>query len=628
MDFWAHQEDAKRRTARLVVLYAVMVALFALVTGFTLDFIWRHFVVNSAYFRGHNPFTSSVPYSCATFILALVGILCLFSPASLSAGGRSVAEALKGTLVPAQARNPGERRLLNVVEEISLASGMPVPPVYILEREKGINAFAAGRSINDAVVGVTRGALDQLSRDELQAVVAHEFSHILNGDMRLNLRFVRLFFGLMCLSDFSATVLRWLARGSSRRGGSRKGNKGLALLILLAVVVYLFGVVMAFVGTIIQAAVNRQREFLADASSVQFTRSTALASALKKIDGLSKGSKLANTAMTGSYGHLFFCSIHAGLFDTHPPLAERIRRLDPLWEGISASAQGVASSGAEPEDDRNAPDQWEQLRNRSGAAVAWLGQVRGISPLPEKEERIHPFTADEAEILLRGACREPLEASYMILGLLLDARDAVRDKQLASMSGSDAPQAVQTYHRAFSSLKRDLWLPLVELAIPALKTLSEEQFRAFCGQMTVFINADGVFSCREWVLQQLIRSQAGAQFESQLAFARKRVPDAAAMVLSALAKLSPDADAARRAFDDGRKYMTEASGFVETLLSPEKLSGCVAVLAGSPAKVKLRFIRAASRIVMHDGRIDPEEAMFLRLLSLCLGIPVPPEPGP
>lgn len=358
MDFWTHQEEARRKTARLITVYIVLVIALALLAGYAIDLLWREVIGQDAYpvtpqypmqpdFRHgttwqgtYSPAPSSwydaffsAPFYCGALgLLALTGIFCLCSPASLSSGGKSVAESLNGMLIPQQTRDPGERRLLNVVEEMALASGMSVPPVYVLKNESGINAFAAGCTINDAVIGVTQGALTHLTRDELQAVIGHEFSHIRNGDMKLDLRFVQLLFGLMCLADFCSMVMRSFSHNTSRRR-DRDSNKAVVLLMLVVLIVYIAGGIMAFAGKLVQRAVNRQREFLADASSVQFTRNTALASALKKIGGLAQGSRLYNTAMTGSFRHLFFCSIHAGLFDSHPPLATRIRRIDPHWDG-------------------------------------------------------------------------------------------------------------------------------------------------------------------------------------------------------------------------------------------------------------------------------------------------------
>lgn len=593
MDFWAHQEDARRRTVRLVALYCVLMAVFSLLAGYALDLVWQGFV------EGREPSLTALllqprPYCIALGFLALVGLLCQFSPASLSAGGKSVAESLRGTLVTPQTTNPGERRLMNVVEEMALASGMPVPPVYILKNESGINAFAAGGTINDAVIGVTRGTVDLLDRDELQAVIGHEFSHILNGDMKLDLRFVKLLFGLMCLADFCGAVMHGLSRGSHRSRGGRDRNKGLAFLLLLVLIVYLAGLVMAFMGSVIQAAVNRQREYLADASSVQFTRSDALASALKKIGGLSRGGSLTATPMTASYRHLFFCSIHSGLFSTHPPLETRIRRIDPRWDGKFPRLE----PGGRVVDDDFEP----------------------ASPGPSSGK----LTANRAEDLLRQACRDPLDASRVVLALLLDEKETIRKQQLGFLADGTAAQRVREYRTAVETLPGDTFLPLVELAIPALKNFSAGQFAAYRRTLENVIHADGVFSFREWAVYQLIISQAGAQFTPLERSRPGSETEAAATVLSALARLAPDGGKARRAFDAGSKILAATVSFHTDTLDPGDLSASIAVLAASSPGQKKTFMRAAAAVVTHDSRIDPEETVFLRILSLCLGAPVPP----
>src|SRR5262249_2273093 len=187
---------------------------------------------------------------------------------------------------------PDLRKLLNVVEEMSIASGVPMPEVYLMPDEKGINAFAAGTAPDNAVIGVTEGCVRHLKRDELQGVIGHEFSHILNGDMRLNMRLIGVVFGLLCIMLVGRVMLDAFIRGGSPRSSSAR-NANPPPIFLLAIGLIVIGWPGAFFGRLIQAAVSRQREFLADASAVQFTRNPlGLAGALKKIGGLAYGSRL------------------------------------------------------------------------------------------------------------------------------------------------------------------------------------------------------------------------------------------------------------------------------------------------------------------------------------------------
>jgi Zn-dependent protease with chaperone function len=260
----------------------------------------------------------------------------LFRTAQLRKGGAAVADLLGGRRVDPMTQDPAERVLLNVVEEMSIAAGLPVPAVFVMDREGGINAFAAGHTVNDAAVAVTRGMLESLSRDELQGVVAHEFSHILNGDMRLNVRIMGLLFGILILTVVGRGILRGsMGGGRIRVSGSRRGGGGQVAIIGVALVV--LGYLGVLVGRLIQAAVSRQREFLADAAAVEFTRNpSGLAGALKRIGAASAGSRIQDHHAQEA-GHLFFApGLRAGLSGltaTHPPLAKRIQRIDPRWDG-------------------------------------------------------------------------------------------------------------------------------------------------------------------------------------------------------------------------------------------------------------------------------------------------------
>src|SRR5437016_4331090 len=333
MDFFERQEQAHHNTRLLVIYFSAGVALLIATVYLAVLLIFagvssRH----PRYYRYDNDQPAISLWNPRLFFGVAIGTLSvivlgsLFNTAELAQGGSVVATNLGGRLVNPSTTDPNERKLLNVVEEMAIAAGVPVPQVYLLPQERGINAFAAGHSTSDAVVSVTEGSIKLLTRDELQGVIGHEFSHILNGDMRLNLRLMGIIFGIVCLAVIGRILLQ-------TRGSSRDRNPlpllGLALLVL--------GWTGVFFGRLIQAAVSRQREFLADASSVQFTRNPAgLAGALKKIGGLSYGSKL-QAAHAEEASHMFFGNgmgesfLH--LMDTHPSLEERIRALDPAFDG-------------------------------------------------------------------------------------------------------------------------------------------------------------------------------------------------------------------------------------------------------------------------------------------------------
>ena len=234
---------------------------------------------------------------------------------------------------------------------MAIASGTPTPPVYMMQEEPGINAFAAGFTPSDAVVGVTRGCVGQLSRDELQGVIGHEFSHILNGDMRLNIRLMGVLFGILVVGLIGSILLRSSLYGSALQSRSSRGNSTQVLLIIGGVLM-LVGFIGTLVGNLIKASVSRQREFLADASAVQFTRNpSGIAGALKKIGGFEAGSEMMNPHAPES-SHMFFGrAVSSGfnsLFATHPPLEERIARLDSSWQPDGETRRSAPVSTAGP----------------------------------------------------------------------------------------------------------------------------------------------------------------------------------------------------------------------------------------------------------------------------------------
>ena len=331
MNFFEHQAAARRASTRLVVLFAL--AVIGIVAAVDLV-VWVVYgaVPTDPAGSGGNTLGAMAVASLATVAIIVLGSL--YRIASLRGGGDQVALQLGGTPVPEDTTDFNLRRLRNVVEEIAIASGVPVPRIYILEHEQAINAFAAGYSPADAVVAVTRGALERLNRDELQGVIAHEFSHILNGDMRLNVRLIGVLFGILVLAIIGRKVLQF-----GHVGG--RDNRGAAAVIFAALIAMAIGYIGLFFGRMIKAGVSRTRETLADASAVQFTRQThGLAGALKKIGGLGEGSRLNDRGDAEEVSHMLFGDGLglSGLFATHPPLLKRIQALEPSFKGEQLEA--------------------------------------------------------------------------------------------------------------------------------------------------------------------------------------------------------------------------------------------------------------------------------------------------
>jgi len=278
LNFYKHQDDAKNKTALLVLLLIAAVLTLIVITviflsGF-LYFFESHATSIGAYQSYQKGFTehlfnilqSELFLYVAAGVSLLVGSASLFKTMQLKRGGAYVAEALGGKLLLPDQCGTNEKRLLNIIEEMAIASGSPVPQVYILE-DQAINAFAAGTNINNAVIGVTRGSVETFSRDQMQGVIAHEFSHIHHGDMRLNMKLLSALYGITMIGLLG----QWILRGSFHSRRSRNGQQ----LVPLGLGLMAIGFGGSFFGSLIRSAVSRQREFLADASAVQYTRNPA-----------------------------------------------------------------------------------------------------------------------------------------------------------------------------------------------------------------------------------------------------------------------------------------------------------------------------------------------------------------
>ena len=351
MDFFAQQAKVRRTSRRLVALFVLAVVSIVVVidgvAGLLLGlFSQRPDLDYASDVAGVAPVTQwdwQTLLLISAVVLATILVGSLYRVLTLRGGGAAVARAMGATPVPTDTTDPVWRRLRNVIEEIAIASGVPVPDIFVMEREPGINAFAAGYTPADAAVCVTQGCLDKLTRDELQGVIAHEFSHVLNGDMRLNIRLMGLLFGILVLGIIGRVIIEASAQSTSARRSSDR-NGGAAALALAGLTLLIVGYVGFFFGRLIQAAVSRSRESLADASAVQFTRQTAgIAGALKKIAALAEGSQL-QAHNKQEVAHMLFGEGGGvlRLFATHPPLPERIRDLGGRLQRLSARAAGPA----------------------------------------------------------------------------------------------------------------------------------------------------------------------------------------------------------------------------------------------------------------------------------------------
>ncbi|MBN2562184.1 MAG: M48 family metallopeptidase [Phycisphaerae bacterium] len=671
MNFFEHQAKARRNTGRLVALLVLTVLLISAACYFVGLAAVSWFDLRASYDTGglgtldqHGGSRFSwwrldvLGYTVIA-VLAVIAVGSLWKIRSLRGGGDVVAAGLGGRMVSPETEDPNERRLLNVVEEMALASGIAVPSVFVMDDEKGINAFAAGFSPNDAVIAATRGCVQALSRDELQGVIAHEFSHILNGDMRLNIRLIGLTHGILFLGFIGKGLVRAGLESSRVRVGRRSGGAALIGIVfggLLAII----GYIGVFFGRLIKAAVSRQREFLADASAVSFTRNpSGLAGALKKIGGHPrKATLLAPAAEEAS--HMFFANgLLKPLFlenalATHPPLADRIRRIDPSFDG---EFPRVEPAKAVPMPPNGKPDllasrdtlhEMRFTRRTAGSAFQAMDNVM-VAP-DQVVSQVAAPTIDHlaygAALIaslpapVRAAAYKPFGAVALIYALLLDTDDAERQRQLDLLHMHSEPTIVQKAADIWpmvSSLHLGVRLPLADLTVPALRQLSQKQYTVFRKNVRHLVTADRMVSIFEFALLKLLLRRLAAHFGSP---DRKEVryrafspllPDCLT-VLSFLTRIGHrDAEATQKAFDAAVSKLPKTAARAESpSILPEKpgsfraLGLAIDRLAMASPRIKERIVDACARCVLADGTVTVKEAELLRAVTDALDCPLPP----
>ena len=642
MDFFASQDVARKKTGLLLLYFglAVFCIIVAVYLAIIFFFIYQENHTEQFADGIWNPELFGL-VAGATLLVVISGSV--YKIAMLRSGGARVAEMLGGKLIPVGSRDFLEKRLLNIVEEMAIASGVPVPPVYVLA-EEGINAFAAGFKPDDAVIGITRGALQTLNREELQGVIAHEYSHILNGDMWLDLKLVGFLHGILLIALIGRSVLRGSNRSRNSKGSGGAALFGLALLIL--------GYVGVLFGKLIKSAVSRQREYLADASAAQFTRNPhGLAGALKKIGGLAAGSAIQHNRAEEISHMLFSNGLSAGwigLFSTHPPLADRIRRLDPAFDGIypqvardqapemekeTAGGNGVAKEGALPHG--------KTIGERTMIALAVLAAdpkniTRDIGAPLREHLQVARRLLDSLPEAVRQAASDPFGARAVIYGLLLDKDAAVRAQQIQLLRGA-ADQAVfeatEKILPQMLALDVATRLPLMDLAMPSLRAMSLQQFRRFEENIVKLVRADRRVSMFEFILQHIIVRRLERSFvrPQRSVTEISSIRDAAqeiSCILSLFAYIGHDDDDAERAFSAAAATLEQQAGLLRFMSRTEcrsaRLADVVDHLSRLGPKIKKSLIAAAFQCLVHDAQITMKEAEFFRLLVYSLDCPLPP----
>src|SRR5690348_10401710 len=662
MDFFAQQAKVRRSSRTLVWLFVL--AVLAIVVA--VDLVCAFFLVG---------FRPGALIGITIAVIAVIGLCSAYRVASLAGGGSAVAREMNAIEVPADTTNPQWQRLRNVVEEIAIASGVPVPEIYVMQNESGINAFAAGYTPTDAAVCVTQGCLDKLNRDELQGVLAHEFSHVLNGDMRLNIRLMGLLFGIMAIWVIGRFLMwgGYFGLGDDNSGGRRRGGSSgqvaLAGIALLAI-----GAIGVFFGRLIQAAVSRSRESLADASAVQFTRQTSgIANALKKIAVFEEGSALQSARRDEVRHMLFGDAEQSSWFATHPPIMQRIKALEPGFnpEELDAYVKQWLASGGDPDHIELHATQhpWEKAvhdfartdgdvdiqgapptaggETRTGAiggAIPVRGAELAITAAAVASQVASPGTDDyraaadlHAQIptALAAAARDPRGALATVFALAISEHPDVMAQQVRAVAQAfDAAMADATRSLAaqMADLHPMLRLPLAQLAFPALKRRPRPEINALVKTLDALIHADGRVDLDEYCLAKLVQAQVVAALDPSASFkpgilkladAQDELRDLAALVAHFG---NDDDDSARRAFQAAMQDALPNASVMYAL--PEDwqtaLDRALAALSRLRPEGKQLVVQALTRAIAVDGKVTLAESELLRVTCAALGCPLPP----
>ncbi|MEO6227094.1 MAG: M48 family metallopeptidase [Thermomonas sp.] len=625
MNFFEHQAAARRTSSRLVILFGLAVI------GIVLAVDVAAWIAT----RG----SPSVVAFTSVATLAVIALGSMYRISSLRGGGEPVALQMGGVPVPENTTDLNLRRLRNVVEEIAIASGVPVPKIYVLEHEDAINAFAAGYSPSDAVIAVTRGALDRLNRDELQGVIAHEFSHILNGDMRLNIRLIGLLFGILMIGLIGRKIL-WHGRFSGR-------SKGAGAMLAAALVALIVGYIGLFFGRMIKAGVSRSRESLADASAVQFTRqSQGLAGALKKIGGLEEGSRLNDRGDAEEVSHMLFGEGvgFSGLFATHPPLLKRIQALEPSFRGEELERLKSRWHASPPNGLQE--DIHMGLDGGAGPRLPGATQQLNVTPPMVAAQVATPAVDDYSRAdaiataipeALRDLAADREGVMPLLLALLLAEDEPLAARQhteIASRLGEEcAAHAGRIHQQLTADLHPMLRLPLAALAFPVLRLRPRPHLDSFMDAMFAVVNADGEVSLFEYCLGRLLTVQVRESLDpSRYARFGRRKPGNVKQEFSTLLAVvahagSPDdASAAQRAYlaamqrvlpRDHVPYAPPANGVLA-------LDAVWEPLDALDPLAKQVMVEAITAAVSHDGRVSIAEAELLRTICGVLHCPLPP----
>ena len=670
MNFFEHQDKAKRQSKRLYFIFALAVIGIVLLVDLLVAFAVMYFGATQSNLGQVNLFSGQwlednfgIMAASTLITSGFIGASSLYKTVRLGFGGGAVAKDMGGTLVTADNTDPLRKRLYNVIEEMAIASGTPMPEVYVMEHEGAINAFAAGSQPSNAAIAVTRGALEQFDRDELQGVIAHEFSHVLNGDMRINIRLMGVLFGILVISLIGRTILR-----STRHNRfSSRDNKGISAVLMIGGALTLIGWIGLTIGRLIKAAVSRQREFLADASAVQFTRQTdGIKQALMKI-AATRNSSLLKATDPEEVSHMLFSKglrSFSGMFATHPPLPERLLAIDPnftpsqitdLALNLEKNAKRVAEQAEKEiaEEAKKAKDNEDKTgmsKALGGLGVLLPGALSDAIGNPAIEHVIYAESLRQElpSKLLNAAHDQDKDVFHLTLALLLHPDKTQQSKQIAILEkqlGADRVAKVKDYYQELNKKSEQFRLPLLDLAFPALKRRSLEELHFLRDLIEKIIHTDNKVEPFEYALSRVLASHLADVWEPYAVGKASKKPaelQSAIQHLFAVVSLEGSHDNAtnEQAYKDGIDYLVKQPKSLKllkhfkleelnTYQEPDNnwiqsLDQGLLNLDALPMSIKQILIEALSITIAFDDEVSLVESELLRAICSTLHCPLPP----
>jgi Zn-dependent protease with chaperone function len=644
MDFFEHQAQAKAASKRLLFLFLLVTFVVVVCVDFViytisklqmLDTTLVHKVSNVSIQDFIDWQLSWYGLAAASVSILIIGFGSLMRWLDLRKGGGGLAINLGARSLGFASKDEKEQRLINVVEEMAIAAGIIPPSIFILDYESSINAFVAGYEIEDSALIVTNGLLNNMDRDELQAVVGHEFSHILHGDNRINIHLMIMIAGFVWVSEIGHSLTsRHSYRGSrSYTGRSSKGRQQAASIGIPLIIVGFFG---AFCGRLIRASVSRKREYLADASAVQFTRNPqAMASALNVIRSNANKGYLKNSKAEELSHMCISPSKKSSWFSSHPPLDDRINTIDATFIKRH-EARERKSEREEKRSDKQAQKN-QATRNMYSAdipqmqlgASQHLHDVIGTMSAVNLEYAMSLHEQFPAEY--KKALQGPELAKTMLLYLLLNDKPDLRAEQLTWLEQqlSKSQDYLHSLTMLSQGIQSRLALPLVELLIPLLKTLDDQTKKSLLEQVLIMAKWDGKLTMFEICLYSLLKENLQPSSKNATSHSIKKIKLVAYefnLVVSCFIHKSGGSAADKNNLHQAMMniFSLESQSLInKEQIIPNKLYATFKKLKALSPMLKRSLMDVCGDIVFHDKIVQSCEYESLKLMSLILSCPMP-----